>query len=321
MINPTLESLAANARDALGGTGELHSDIPEELPRYELFGSANSICSQKVRVVLAHHGLPYVNQAVNLFLGQTYLPEYVRLRMKGCEQFGGALASHHGGSTSASGGGCDGVVVPTLIDWQSGDVIVDSKRICLHLDSQVAAADKLYPDDLAAAIDEDLAVVDNMPNYQMLMDRDLGASETDATRDSFGGNFSQKKVAWCDRYLEEHADDPVLVAAYTAKRAKELSAANALFSPEAMQAAYGRARTALIALERKLERRDGAWLYGDDATMADLFWGVELLRMKNIGVATFWEGGRLPQVERFSATIEALGSIRTAIIEWPGAMF
>ncbi len=320
-MDQALDSVVAGARDALGSKGELFGSARERTPRYELFHGANSICSQKVRCVLAHHGLPYVSHHVNLFLGQTYLPGYVRLRMIGCERFGGALVSHHSGSTSASAGGCDGAVVPTLVDWQTNDVVVDSKRICIYLDDQVAEGNKLRPARLAAAIDDELAIVDELPNYQMLMGRTVGGSEGAATKGNTQESFSQRKVAWCDRYLQEHAGDAALVQAYTAKRAKELSAANELFSPEAMQAAYARAEAALQTFERKLERRDGAWLYGEALTMADLFWGIELLRMRNVGVANFWEGGRLPQVAQFLAATEALPCIRTAILDWPGAMF
>lgn len=185
-------------------------------PRYELFNGANSICSQKVRAVLAHHALPYVSHTVRMFEGQTYLPGYVRLRMVGCGRISGALVSHHSGSTSTAAGGCDGAVVPTLVDWQDRAVVVDSKRICLRLDRQADAG--LYPDALAAAIDQELAVVDNLPNYQLLMGRQVAMSEGAATRNDVGGSFSRRKVAWCDRYLQEHPGEATLVQAYTAKR-------------------------------------------------------------------------------------------------------
>ena len=320
----SLESLVAGARAALGSVGHAvgHQQDPgtHTVPRYELFNGANSICSQKVRSVFAHHGLAYVSHTVKVFEGQTYLPGYVRLRMAGCERLGGALASHHSGSTSTASGGCDGAVVPTLVDWQAGEVIVDSRRICLYLDSQIEAG-WLYPPGLHAAIDDELTTVDNLPNYQLLMGRKVAESEAAATRDDVGGSLSRRKVAWCDRFLQEHADDPTLVRAYAAKRAKELSAADELFTPAAMQAAYDRADASLQGLQRKLAGRSGSWLCADAVTMADLFWGVELLRMKNMGVATLWQGGRLPAVDAFSAATEALPSIRAAVVDWPGAMF
>ena len=320
-MDQILAASVARAREALASCGDAIGGVTGPAPPLELFHAPNSICSQKVRCVLAHHGLAYISHPVNLFEGQSYLPDYVRLRMLGCESFGGALVAHHSGSTSASAGGCDGAVVPTLVDGRSDEVIVDSKRICLHLDALAPETDRLRPLELAVGIDAELAVVDNLPNYQMLMGRTPAASESEATASGVAGRFSQRKVAWCDLHLREHADEPALVAAYTAKRAKEASAAAALFSPEAMTSAYGRAEAALHDLQRKLERRNGSWLFGDVFTMADLFWGVELLRMKNTGVAVFWEGGRLAQVEAFSTATETLPSIRTAIIDWPGAMF
>ena len=320
-MDETVASSVALAREALGSRGDVIASAAGATPTLELFHAPNSICSQKVRSVLAHHASAYVSHPVNLFEGQTYLPQYVRLRMLGCESFGGALVSHHDGNTSASAGGCDGAVVPTLIDRRSNQVIVDSKRICLHLDAQAPEAERLRPADLAAAVDAELDVVDGLPNYQMLMGRTPSTTESGATAAGVGGRFSQRKVAWCDLHLREQAHDPTLVAAYTAKRAKEASAAAQLFSPEAMRAAYARAEKALQDLERRLERRGGAWLFGDALTLADLFWGVELLRMKNMGVSTFWEGARLPRVEAFSAATEALPPIRAAIVDWPGAMF
>ncbi len=319
-MDQALQTMVEGARQALDSRGATIGETGADR-RFELFHGANSICSQKVRTVLAHHGLPWLGHTVNMFLGQTYLPGYVRLRMLGCEAVGGALVSHHTGSTSMSAGGCDGAVVPTLVDWQTSEVVVDSKRICLHLDGCVADADRLRPASLAEAIDHELAVVDNMPNYQLLMGRKANPSESETTRTGVGGLFSQRKVAWCESYLEENAGDATLVAAYTAKRAKELSAAQALFSPDAMRAAYNWAESALRSFEDRLEARPGPWLFGDAVTLGDLFWGIELLRMKNMGVATFWEAGRLPNVERFSAQTEALTSIRCAIVDWPGAMF
>ena len=319
-MNHALAKTVADARAALASAGEIVNHVDDRPPRYELFHAANSICSQKVRSVLAWHRLPYASHPVNMFLGQTYLPDYVRLRMIGCERLGGTLVSHHSGSTSAAAG-CDGAVVPTLLDWETGEVIVDSKRICLHLDEQVPEAERLRPRPLAGAIDEELGIVDDLPNYQMLMGRRTGASESADTKGDIGGTFSQRKVAWCDRYLAEHAGEEPLARAYRAKRAKELSAATDLFSPEAMRAAYARAEAALDGFERKLARRDDIWLFGAAVTMADLFWSIELLRMKNTGVSSYWEGGRLPRVERFAAAGEALPAIRAAILDWPGAMF
>ena len=237
-MDRVLDLLVSEAEAALGIAGEPVGAKPGEVPRFALFHAANSICSQKVRCVLAHHGLPFVSYGVNLFEGQTYLPEYVRLRMGGCAEFGGSLVSRHSGSTSASAG-CDGVVVPTLVDRATDEVIVDSKRICLALDQLMPEEERLRPSFLAEKIDTELAIVDELPNYQLLMGRTNGASGEAASTAATRAGFSQRKVKWCDRYIAECAGEAALVEAYTAKRAKELSAASDLFGAEAMTSAYG----------------------------------------------------------------------------------
>ncbi len=324
-MEQSLDDMVAQVRVALDDTAPSLGDDPNldrgQAPRFELFHGANSICSQKVRTVLAYHGTPHIEHAMNLFLGQTYLPSYVRLRMAGCERMAAPLMTAHNGNTSVSDGGCDAAVVPTLVDWRTNEIIVDSKRICLYLDELVDDAERLRPSHLAAAIDEELRIVDGLPNYQMLLGKRPDMDEAATRKGHSGSSFSLDKVKRCDRLMQDHADDPVLVQAYAAKRAKELDAADHLFSDEAMRSAYATAVEACATLDTKLRERGSPWLFGDKVTMADLFWCVELLRMKNLGASTFWDGGRLPEVARFTAAAEQLPSIKAAIIDWPGALF
>jgi 2,5-dichlorohydroquinone reductive dechlorinase len=71
-----LKNPVASASAALGGASEITNAAGTEPPRFDLFHAANSICSQKVRCVLAQDHFPYSSRQVNLFLGQTYLPDY-----------------------------------------------------------------------------------------------------------------------------------------------------------------------------------------------------------------------------------------------------
>lgn len=325
-MTTSLQRLAADARAAINSEGSLIGTAPETgAPRFELFSAANSICSQKVRAVMAHHGLPYRSHMMDLFGGQTYLPAYVRLRMLGCEQLAGGLVALHTGSTSvASGGGCDAAVVPTLVDWAAGKVIVDSKRICRHLDDAALAggAPSLYPAGQSDAVDAELDIIDNLPNYQMLSGKPPGEDRRpSAQRGKTGIEFAMGKVQRCERYLAEHTDDALLVRAYSAKRAKELSAAEQLFSEERMSAAYATAEAACAALEHQLQSAHTAWLLGEQVTMADLYWGIELLRMANMGADTFWTDGRRPAVAAYAARLRALPAIESAVVNWPGALF
>ena len=318
-MSPNLEQAVAELRSSLGAVGELIGATGTAMPRFELFHAPNSICSQKVRTVLAHHGIPYTSQLVNIFEGQTYLPAYVRLRLTGCDALGGGLVTEHTGSTSVSKGGCDPAVVPTLVDWETRQVLVDSKRICFYLD-QIAGG-TLRPAGLQDAIDAELDVVDNLPNYQMLAGKPPGEDHRpESRRKSNGVGFAMSKVERCDKYLAEFAGDADLVRGYSAKRAKELNAAEQLFTPEAMRAAYDKAEGGCTHLEQQLNSGE-RWVLGDNITMADLYWGVELLRMKNMAVESFWANGARPAVAAFVDKAQTIPAIRSAVIEWPGALY
>ncbi|NYT69560.1 glutathione S-transferase family protein [Pusillimonas noertemannii] len=319
-MSQSMEQIATELRGALGG-GEVVGESGSKEPRFELFHAANSICSQKVRAVLAHHGIPYRSCVLNIFEGQTYLPANIRLRLIGCAELGGGLVAGHTGSTSASQGGCDPAVVPTLIDWETGRVLVDSKRICVYVDGIAAGETTLRPQSLQDAIDAEVEFVDNMPNYQMLAGKPPGEDHRpESRRKSNGVGFAMSKVERCDHYLNEFADDADLVRGYSAKRSKELQAAQQLFTPEAMRTAYDKAEAGCSHLEQMLSSGSG-WVVGDTMTMADLYWGLELLRMKNMAVESFWTGGAKPAVEAFIQKVESIPAIRSSVIQWPGAMY
>jgi 2,5-dichlorohydroquinone reductive dechlorinase len=317
-----LQTAVSDARTSLKRPGENIGTAVSASPRFELFNAPNSICSQKVRTVLAHRGIPYRSQHVDIFEGETYLPAYVRLRMAGCEALGGGLVKSHTGSTSVTAGGCDPAVVPLLVDWETSQVLVDSKRICFYLDKVSAEGTPLRPAGLEKQIDAQLDVVDNLPNYQMLAGKPPGVDHRpESRRKSNGVGFAMGKVERCDRYLSEFSNDTDLVRAYSAKRAKELNAAQQLFTPEAMQTAYDKAEAGCARLESELNSRDAQWILGDDITMADLYWGIELLRMKNMAVESFWANGAKPSVAAFVEKAQSIPAIRSAIVEWPGALY
>ena len=321
-MQSTLKAVVSDARAALASGGERIGPAQDKTPRFELFNGPNSICSQKVRAVLAHHGITYLSHSVNMLAGQTYLPAHVRLRMIGCDRLGIPLMTSHTGSTSVTAGGCDPAVVPTLVDWETNDVIVDSKRICFYLDDAVEDRERLRPQALRDRIDAQLDVVDNLPNYQMLIGRPPGSDRRpESLKGGNGMDIAMGKVKRLDQYLEIHADDPILVEAYRAKRAKELMGARQLFTDDAMQTAYKRAEAACDDLEHLLGQRATIWMFGDAITMADLFWCIELLRMKNVGARAFWESGARPAVAAFVQQAEAMPAIRSAVLDWPGALY
>jgi 2,5-dichlorohydroquinone reductive dechlorinase len=321
-MTPEFHGLVKDIRRALGYVGAPEDTSRDGGPRFELFHATKSICAQKVRAVLAHHDLPYLERTMNPLTGENFLPSYVHLRVLGCARIGAPLAETHNGSTSVTSAGCDACVVPTLIDWGTNEVIVDSKRICLYLDELVSDEQKLRPKALAADVDQELALVDDFPNIQMLLGKPpKGTNTAIANTGITGAGFSMSRIEFCKRYLSEFPDDPILVKAYSAKISKERYAAEHLFSDAAVKDAYEHAESACVLLEHKLAQRGSVWLFGDRVTMADIFWGAELTRVKNLGTANFWENGRLPNLAKYVSAAEALASLRSAILEWKGALF
>ena len=73
-----------------------------------LYQFGNSVCCQKVRIVLFLKQLAWQSQEVNLFLNEQYSPEYLKLNPSG--------------------------VVPTLVD--DGDAVIESTLICEYLDEK-----------------------------------------------------------------------------------------------------------------------------------------------------------------------------------------
>lgn len=286
-----------------------------------LYHAPNSVCSQKVRSVLFQQRRAFVSHLLNIFRGDTYDPSYVEARVSGCTEAGYALAMSHGesgeGSTSVSKTGCDPCVVPMLADVGCGSFLVDSQRICFTL----AASDpngpgKLLPAQFADTIARHIEVIDNLPNYQLLATHVAGGRRRGASSDN---SFARSKVERCEKLIEQNKHDPDLVRAYTAKREKELRAANRLFGDAEIDQAHVRMIEAIETLETELSDDPACFLLGDKITLADLFWGVELIRFTDLGLDAAWANGKLPKVAAYYALLCEQESLKRAIIDWPEA--
>jgi 2,5-dichlorohydroquinone reductive dechlorinase len=205
--------------------------------------------------------------------------------------------------------------VPTIADSVSREVLVDSKNICLELDRRnPMAPSALMPDKLREAIASEIAIVDNLPNYQLLAVA-VGKPNTSAADNS----FAVSKVRRCDALIAENADDSELCRAYAAKRAKEQTAAERLFDIAAMDRARTLIGLALEQLDSRLRASGGPYLFGSSVTIADLFWGVELIRNDDLGLSRQWSSGKLPSLAAYYQRISELPSVSGAVIQWPGA--
>jgi len=286
-------------------------------PHLHLYHALTSICAQKVRATFAATDQSYISHPLELFRGDSYDPAYVRVRVHGCESAGLKLVDDHTGGTSVSANGCDACVVPTVVDELTGEVIVDSHHICRELDRRNPnASGALVPQELRDAIEAELAIIDEMPNYQL-----LAATFVKSSSEAPNNEFAASKVRRCEALVAAHEDDPALVSAYLSKQRKERAAAEKLFDDQALAEAHARTVSAFEWLDSRLRKSTGVYLFGSGATRADLFWGVEVVRGEDVGLAEVWTGTQLTRLAEYFRLLCELPALRHAVLECPGARF
>jgi 2,5-dichlorohydroquinone reductive dechlorinase len=286
-------------------------------PHLHLYHAPSSICAQKVRATFAATQQPYISHTLNLMAGDSYDAVYVRVRAEGCNNSGLKLVQDHTGGTSVATSGCDPCVVPTVVDDRTNEIIVDSRHICLELDRRNPSTPQaLAPDSLLRAIEAELAIVDNMPNYQLLAST-FGKPSDDAPANF----FAKSKVTRCEKLLQKHSDEPLLMQAYEAKRRKEQMAVDALFDQASLEEARRRTVEVFRGLDQRLQIGAGPYRFGGSVTIADLFWGVELIRAEDLGLADIWGDSRLPSLASYYQTICEIPALRYAVLECEGARF
>ena len=291
--------------------------------RYELYHYALSVCSHKVRTVLAEKGAPYLSHDIGILppLMENYHPAYVRLRLQGGG--GREMVGGYSGRSSTTTEGFDPCVVPTLVDHETGEVIVDSKAICDHIDRTWQGGTELIPARLRRDIDREIAVVDGTPHVAVL----YGAHpDGDFRPKMLRRNMPRAHDYKIMKLMEGRSlavGHPRLIAAYDAKIRKEAAARQFVATPDLMRSA-GQEILAIIAdLEERLA--DGrTWVCGDDFTMADIQWAVSLFRLKWLGMEFTWAGEhtlnktRRPAVDAYAGRLFARPSFGEAVIHWPG---
>lgn len=298
-----LDRLASHFKPTLEGEGAE--------PNLHLFHAAGSICSQKVRATLFSLGRQFYSYELNMLAGENYEPDYVRVRAEECRARGLAFAAVHDGGSSVADFGCDACVVPTVIDGQTHEVMVDSVSICMELAARHALW--LCPPDLSDDIHREMAIVDRLQNYGLLAPK-LAARSRAVT----GRDFYQAKLAHCDRHIKAFSGDDLMVSAYSAKRAKESMAIEHLLTDEAVSAAHDRMAAAFKDLAGRLSGPSG-FLLSETLTLADIFWATELIRAEDVGRGA-WISDH-PNLDAYYHRLLLTPVIRKAIVDWPGARF
>ncbi len=329
--NKEFDSLLAAAR-AEQSAPVIQCGDADAKPRMELFHAGLSICSQKVRVVLAEKGEPYLSHELSILAqkgiysdeyspAENYRPGYVRLRMYigAAQGLTGNLAQQHTLRTAVDTEGFDPCVVPLLIDNERGQGIVDSAEIIKYLDNEVAGAIKLIPDDAAQveAVMRQVKIVDGTPHPGIL----YGFHDNDP-RPDFIKHVMQDvydvKVGALNQLIEQNKDDSALVKAYKAKIAKEQAGKKIHRDPQVTLAIRNEFQDIITELDAQLVRQGDQWICGKDFTLADAVWGVSLYRIHWVGHAYLWKD--YPRVREYAHRCYKRPSIWDDVINWPSPM-
>lgn len=293
-------------------------------PRFELYHFSLSLCSHKLRTVLAEKEVAYISHDIDILPPgmQNYLPEYARLRVAGGKELGLAdrLVDGYTGRSSTETEGFDPLVVPTLVDHEAGEILVNSKHMCLYLDSALGSGTTLVPDDIADAVIRQVDIVDRSPHPAALYGVHPGGDgRPDFIRQSMPG-IHDRKIAEARSNLERAGDDPLIRAAYEHKIMKEAAAKQHVLTEAKMRASIGEFKAAVEALERDLEASGGTWLLGDRFTLADIFWAVSLFRIQWLGLGYLWKSEDrvvLPRVDEYTKRVFLRPSFQRAVVQWP----
>ncbi len=326
MDHTELNSLVSNARACIVDSkraGVMRFSDGTEKGRFVLFHAAMSFCSQKVRATLVQRGVSYESNEMlilasrdregNLVAAENYGAEYVRLRRSGQLSCWG-MADSYSGISSVSLCGLDACAVPTLIDLKTGEVIVDSLRICVHIDAAIGGSELLIPtaDQDRQRVFRQLEAVDATPHPGILYGfHPHGDRRPQALRDAMRTVYDEK-LETLAMLSARHSADPAVVEAYRAKISKE-TAGRAVQHDAVFQEAIRKAtRERLVQLNLDLQQSTTDWLCSNSLSLADIFWAVSLVRLRYLGLMVLWED--MPLVEAYYRLVTSLQSVREEVI-------
>jgi len=321
------KSLVETARAELDGATKIIRPRGDNIPRFELFHTALSICSQKVRTVLAEKQLDYVSREMTTptmagiggsdQIADNYKPGYVRLRIfAGGDRLMNNLATGHRLRTSTQSEGFDACVVPTLVDHEAERVVVDSYEICAYIDAALPETNPLVPQDrdAADAVMQQVRVVDGIPHPGQLYAFHPIDPRPDFLKKAMNGIYD-RKCAMLERMIAENADDEALVAAYRAKISREQGGKLLQHDPDFLAGIIEEFEAYIGNLNTRLASHSGPWVCGKAFTLADCVWGVSLFRMHWLGHAYLWRD--YPLVKAYAERCYQRRSIWEDTINWP----
>ena len=315
----SIDDYVAAADAALGHPDRVRA-VGGGSQRFLLYGSAFSICTQKLRMVFFEKGAGFAVRDMEILpprMENTH-PDYVRLRLQGLQ--GRELVHGFTGRSSVATEGVDPVAVPTLVDLDERRVLVDALSIAGFLDRTLQGPE-LLPARLKREVDRACAMADALPQIAVMYGAHPdGDFRPRSLRDGLAGAHDTKIIKLMEgRSLS--VGHPKLIAAYDAKIRKEAAARHYVRDATLMRGAVAEMLAGVEALEGML--KDGQdWLF-DAFTLADIWWAAALYRMQWLGMSFAWEAGHplndkpRPRVAAYLGRLVARQGFRDAVTGWP----
>ena len=244
---------------------------------FTLYHHGSSVCAAKVRFAMDQKGLDWDGVYIDILKGEQFDPEYMKLNPK--------------------------AVVPTLI--HDDKVITDSTVICEYLDQIVPDLNPMHPDDpfecaqvryWTKAVDEDLHPACGAVTFVC------------SHRHTVLKNLGEEGVK------EFLASTPPISVTSDWKSMKDGFTRYGFEAPGAVEKIklYD---TYLHKMEDALKDGDD-WLVSNKFTIADIAMTPYVNRLAMMSMRGMWENGRLPNVEKWFARIEALPNFKKCLIDW-----
>jgi glutathione S-transferase len=241
----------------------------------ELYYASESLCSQKVKLVLAEKQLEWKGHLLNLLTFENLQPSYMQLNPKG--------------------------VVPTLV--HDGRVITDSALIIQYLDEHFPHP-KLTPTrpELQATMQRWIALQNQFPMREVMYGNYRGIEGWVLRRSV------QIKQRLLPQLIQAH---PELQAQYETKLKDVKQWNSTIQNAQAIESINRKIEPLLAQLETQLTQTE--WLCGDTYSLADVVWTAVLNRLKELKFDCLWENNTHPALNTYFHHLKMRPSFKAAI--------
>ena len=285
-------------------------------PRFELFHFVMSICSQKSRTALIEAGLDFASSELVIMppANENYDAAYVALRMTSEAARSRPLVGSYSGATSVESEGFDPLVVPTLVDFESNDIVTDSFDIALRAND--ASRGALIPSEFKDAVMLEMRAVDALPHAGLFYGANPDGDHRPAPIQTGMKDAHIRKIEQVERRLDGLAQNDPLREAYLHKIIKEKAGRTWIAEPANMVRMIRNTQDGITAFGARLRTHNSQWATGDQFTLADIFWSVSLFRLLYLGYDWMWADD--PGIAAYAERGFARPSVQAGAIDWPG---